>query len=61
MGKGTLQVAYEKLVMDNIELQAENKLLKNCISITLSEIENRFAGIDFEMIERRFEQVLKEK
>ena len=41
------------------KLKVENKRLKNCVSITLSEIENRLAGIDFEMIERRFEQALK--
>jgi len=40
-------------------LQADNKRLKNCISLILSEIENRFSGINFEIIEQRFEQALK--
>lgn len=41
------------------QLQAENEKLKDCISITLSEVENRLAGIDFEIIERRLKRTLK--
>jgi len=63
---GTAWVEYEKFQAEvnrgkrmNKRLEAKNERLKRDISITLSEIENRLTGIDFEMIERRLEHALK--